>query len=201
MLYYGMKLERERLKGLISAVLSQAGQVPKMKLAKLILLAEIEYYKKAGKSITGLYFLRLTYGPVIAFFDEALNEGIDILWTKETSDVHESGRQGKQYSYRCINKDTVPPVSTPHAELWSEVQETITSVVYKYGGMTGMELSNISHKLPAWRYSEPNEPIYVSELAIDTEEKYFAMLDIVEEMEEMEDDSLEEKLFRTLQNT
>ncbi|KWT84131.1 hypothetical protein ASN18_2059 [Candidatus Magnetominusculus xianensis] len=193
-----MKLERERLKGLISGVLSQAGQVPKVKLAKLILLAEIEYYKKAGKSITGLYFLRLTYGPVIAFFDEVLNEGIDILWTKEMSDVHESARQGKQYSYRCINKYTVP---APHAELWAETQETITSVVNKYGGMTGMELSNISHKLPAWRYSEPNEPIYVSELAIDTEEKYFAMLDIVEEMEEMEDDSLEKELFRTLQNT
>ncbi|MBF0556944.1 MAG: hypothetical protein HQK96_20710 [Nitrospirae bacterium] len=43
MLHYGMEPEKERLKGLISAILSQAGDVPKVKLAKLILLAEIEH--------------------------------------------------------------------------------------------------------------------------------------------------------------
>lgn len=188
-----MRAEKERLKGLISAILSQAGQVPKVKLAKLILLAEIENYKKTGKSITGLYFLRLPYGPVIAFFDEVLNESIDILWTKKTSDVHiyENGRTRKQYLYSCLNNYIISP----------DVQEAVTSVVNKYGGLTGTELSNKSHELPAWRYSEPNEPIYVSELAIDTEENYFAMLDIVEEMEEMEDDTLEEELFRRLQKT
>ncbi|MBF0556943.1 MAG: DUF4065 domain-containing protein [Nitrospirae bacterium] len=140
----------------------------------------------------------MPYGPVIAFFDEVLEEGLNTLWNKEMSfvPIYESGRQVKQYSYCSLNKYTTP---YDVAEVWREAQETIAGVVNKYGGMTGTELSNISHKMPAWHYSEPNEPIYVSELAIDTEEKYFAMLDIVDDMEEMEDDSLEEELYRKLQ--
>ncbi|MBF0466417.1 MAG: SocA family protein [Nitrospirae bacterium] len=180
----------EKLKDLIAAVLSKAGKVSKVKLTKLILFTEIEHYKKTGKSITGLYFLRLPYGPVIAFFDEMLEEGLDILWSKETSlvPIYEYGGKRKQYSYYSFNE---PSLSL-------ELNETITSVVNTYGKMTGTELSNMSHKLPAWRYSEPNEPVYVSELAIDTDEKYFAMLDIVEELDDTEDDLLEEEILRIL---
>ncbi|MEO5358746.1 MAG: Panacea domain-containing protein [Nitrospirae bacterium YQR-1] len=185
-----MAIEKEKLKDLIAAILNRAGKIPKVKLAKLVLFAEIENYKKTGTSITGLYFLRLPYGPVIAFFDEMLEEGLDTLWSEEISliPIYRDGSKRKQHSYYSLRETT----------LSLDLQETITSVVHTYGGMTGTELSNLSHKLPAWHYSEPNEPIYVSELAIETDEKYFAMLDIVEELDNTDDDLLEEEILSTL---
>lgn len=186
-----MTTGKDKLKALIATILSKAGKTSKVKLAKLVLFTEIEHYKKTGESITGLYFLRLTNGPVIDFFDEMLEDGIGTFWTKETSLVPiyaESGNK-KQYTYRVL---------MDKAYLSPDLQENVNGVVNTYGKMTGTELSNLSHKLPAWRYSEPNEPIYLAELALDKDEDYFAMLDMVEELDDAEDDFLEEELLRIL---
>lgn len=189
-----MIMGKDKLKALIAAILSKAGKIPKVKLAKLILFSEIEHFKKTGTSITEMYFIRLPYGPVIAFFDEVLEEGLNTFWNKETSfvPIYESGRQRKQYSYFSTEKLPV--------YLDDNMQETVNCVISNYGKKTGTELSNLSHRLPAWKYSEPNEPIYISELAVDDEEKYFAMIDLVEELDSEEDDFLEEELLRILPN-
>ncbi|MBF0555536.1 MAG: SocA family protein [Nitrospirae bacterium] len=194
---YGLELRqnndsrKDKLKSLIAAILGKAGKTPKVKLAKLVLFAEIEYYKITGESITGLYFIRLSNGPVIDFFDEMLEEGIGTLWTKETSivPIYTKGINRKQYTYCALmNKTKLSP----------DLQGNVNSVVDTYGKMTGTELSNLSHRLPAWRYSEPNEPIYLAELALDKDEDYFVMLDMVEELDDAEDDYLEEELLRIL---
>jgi uncharacterized phage-associated protein len=181
--------KKEKLKDLLLYIISKAGKIPKVKLAKLVLFSEIEYFNKTGESITDLYFVRLKKGPVIAFFDEVLDASTDTLWKKDVEDIpiHEEGRIKKQYLYSPINEKDIS----------KELKPTIDKVVKVYGKKTGTELSRLSHSLPAWKYSEPNEPIYLAELAARNEEEYFALIDILEEAEE-DDHGLEEKISRTL---
>lgn len=175
-----MMPHKEKLKSLILGILNECGEIPKVKLAKLILFSEIEHFKKTGHSITDLYFVRLKRGPVIAFFDEILNEHTGTNWNKKIVEIsiYEEGRNKRQFLYSTTEKPTLPDAA----------QETIKEVCEKFGKKTGTELSELSHKLPAWKYSEPNEPIFVSELTIETDKEYFEFMDLVDELEEVSDD-------------
>lgn len=181
-------MDKSKLKILIAGLLKSIGPIPKVKLAKLVLFAEMEHFFKTGESYTGLYFVRLRKGPVIAFFDDVLDEGESGLWKKETSyiPIYEAGREKVQYSYSLLKEIDVP----------AELQETIKILVSKYSNKTGTELSMLSHSLPAWKYSEPNEPIYIAELAADTDEKYFNLIDLIEDIDEDDDGLLSEEISR-----
>lgn len=187
-----MRDKKEMLASLILGFLNKAKEVPKTKLAKLILFAEIEHFQRTGDSVTGLYFVRMKMGPVIAFFDEVLKDGEGELWDKKTTSipVYEERKEKFQYHYAPKRE----------AELSEEVRETVNIVCKKYGRKTGTELSRLSHDLPAWKYSEPNEPIYVAELACKSEEEYFALTDMIESFED-DDEALAEKVSRALPQT
>ena len=186
-----MSKNKEQLKKLILGILNLNGATQKVKLAKLILFSDIEHYKKTGKSITELHYIKLHKGPVVSFFDEIIEEGENDLWDMSVKKipVYEKGMMMNQYDYQA---------KTPH-DLQSEEEETIKKVIEKYGKMTGTQLSAISHNLPAWLHSELNEPIHISELAIDKEDEYFAFIDILEELDEQHGDSdLENQLSRRI---
>lgn len=178
---------KEKLKDLILGILAKAGETPKVKLAKLILFSEIEYFKAHGRSITGLYFVRLKMGPVIAFFDETLIEGEGRYWQKRIQTITIQNEEKVQYLYNTKEKPSLP----------KDVEETIIKIVNKYGKKSGTELSGLSHALPAWKYSESNEPILTPELTVDKENEYFALIDLVEGLEET-DASLAEKLSQAI---
>jgi len=187
--------KKEILKELILAILNKTGPIPKVKLAKLILFAEIEHFKRTGNSITGLYFVRLKMGPAIAFFDEVLESGVGEMWNKKATPIfiHEENKEKIQYAY-------APLISSHLSE--DEVKKTLDETLQKYGKKSGTELSFLSHTLPAYRNSEPNDPIYVVELAIDDEAEYFALTDLVEDIDddidEEENAILAQKIFAHL---
>ena len=182
-------MKKEKLKQLVVYILKRALTTSKVKLAKLILFSEIAYFNKTGRSLTGLYFVRLKYGPVVAFFDEVLEENVGKAWQKETQNIpiHEEGVVKEQYLYSAI----------VDSNLSKEEKDTINKVVKVYGRKSDTELSRLSHSLPAWKYSEPNEPIYIAELAAKEEAEYFALIDILENTEE-DDSVLSEKIPRSL---
>lgn len=172
--------EKDKLKELILAILDECGEIPKVKLAKLVLFSEIEHFRKTGHSFTGLYFVRLNRGPVIAHFDEVLEQYIGDSWERKITEIpiYEEGRFKRQYLYRSIKKENLP----------TDVKKTVKEICEKYGQMTGTKLSQLTHGLPAYKYSEPNEPIFVSELSVETDDEYFELLDIIEEIEEANQD-------------
>ena len=100
-----------------------------LKLAKLILFADILHFNKMGVSITGMYYVRLKNGPVVAFFDEVLEQHKGILWDIVTKDIpiYSEGVMKKQYLYTALTKKEPP----------KEVKQTIEQVVKKYGSKTG----------------------------------------------------------------
>ncbi|MES0335022.1 MAG: Panacea domain-containing protein [Candidatus Magnetobacterium sp. LHC-1] len=180
-----MTAEKDRLRDLISAILSKIGQTGKAKLARLVLFAEFEHFKMTGESITGLHFFRLQIGPVIAFFDEVLEEGMSYLWDKKVTPIPMRKHKRQEYI----------PLMT--FSLSGDMQRTVDNIVNSYGNKTATELSILSHRLPAWLYSDPDDIIYTAQLAIDTEEKYFAMLDMIEE-DDTNDELLEEEVSQIL---
>src|SRR3989338_7238266 len=163
-------MTKEALKDLIIYLLSKAGEMSKVKLAKLILFADILHFNRIGDSITGMYYVRLKNGPVVAFFDEVLEQHKGTLWDIVTKEIpiYSEGVMKKQYLYTARTKK----------EPSKEVQQTIEQVIKKYGKKTGTELSNESHSLPAWKYSEPNEPIFIAELAARDEKEDFSLVDL-----------------------
>ncbi|MCX8164404.1 MAG: Panacea domain-containing protein, partial [Aquificaceae bacterium] len=102
---------RKRLKELIWTILKMVGSVSKVKLAKLVLFSEIEHFRKYGKSYTGLYFVKLKYGPVIAFFEDVLEEeeGKSLKVEKESLFITEKGKREVQYKYSLL-EDFSPPL-------------------------------------------------------------------------------------------
>lgn len=184
-------MDHEKLKTLISGILQEMNDdIPKVKLAKLVLFTEIEYFKSHGRSYTGLYFVRLGMGPVIAFFDDVLMQYSSNLWEKKTAyiPIYEEGKKKAQHSYSLRYKIDIP----------EELMNVLQKVLKIYGHKTGTELSFLSHNLPAWKYSEPNEPIYIAELAAEEDKDYFALTDLIESLDEDNDASLPEELSQSL---
>jgi len=178
-------MSKETVKKLITAILDKNGPTSKVKLAKLILFSDINHFNKTGESITGDYYVRLKNGPVIAFFDEVLNQNVGNAWELELRDVpiYSEGRVKKQHVYKTLTKEIFT----------DDINKTINDVVKKYGRKSGTELSRLSHDLAAWKYSEPNEPIYIAELSAKNEAEYFALVDLIEDTNE-DDGDLEEKI-------
>ncbi|MCS6876622.1 MAG: Panacea domain-containing protein [Aquificaceae bacterium] len=168
---------RKRLKELIWTILKMVGSVSKVKLAKLVLFSEIEHFRKYGKSYTGLYFVKLKYGPVIAFFEYVLEEeeGKSLKVEKE------------KYKYSLL-EDFSPPL---------ELSGVVEDVLNKYKDKSDSYLSELSHRLPAWKYSEEHEPIYIAELVIEEEDKYWLFVDVMEDVEE-EDESMIAQILKDL---
>ncbi len=172
----------QRAKHLILAILRSArGEVPKVKLAKLILLADIRHFRRTGRSISGMVYVKKELGPVISHFDRILEEGEGVLWERSRVPVFvkEKGKEVYQVNYRGKTGAV--------ARLTRSQQATVAETVKEFGGLTGTQLSEKTHGLPAWRYSEIGEPIYIEELAISKEAEYFAFIDFVEGLEEEEE--------------
>lgn len=185
-----VKLKKDKLKSLIFGILTgMKSSVSKVKLAKLVLLAEIEYFKKYGRSITGLYFVRLDYGPVIAFFEQTLAEGEGKEWERKEEPIFITELKKERITENYIAKEK--PVS-----LEKDVNEVIAKVVNKYGKISGTKLSLLTHQLPAWRYSEPNAPIFLVELTKKKDGDYFSLLDVVENIDDTTE--MEEKISHLL---
>ena len=183
--------KKDKLKKLIASILALGGEMPKVKLAKLVFLCDRENFIKTGSSITGLYYVRLPNGPVVAFYDEILEEGLEEnLWVKEDVPVQvwSESRVKTQYNYKTRQRPNLNK---------NELQ-TVQEIIEKCGKATGTRLSAVTHNIPAWKYSEPYEPVNIAELSVDTEEEYFAMLDILEEMEEGEDKELADQISRAI---
>ena len=116
---------------------------------------------------------------ILAFFDDVLKANEGILWHKNTQKMPTSfdDRMGTPYAYSLAKGWDIP----------ESLEETIQSAVSRHKDKSGAELSVESHNIPAWKYSEPNEPIYITELAAKDEAEYFALIDFVESLEENED--------------
>ena len=133
----------ERLKSVILTILSQCGEVFCTKMNKLLFYIDFLSYRKAGKSLTGLTYRALPYGPVperwdriYACFDEIVLEPRII-----------GDREGL----------VIVPVGEPDTVLLSaEDMKIISFICTRFKDCSAADISRISHEEEAWQSCSSN---------------------------------------------
>lgn len=150
------------------------------RLAKLVLFTDIEAFKSLGESITSDVYVREKQGPVPSHLYEILEQ------LEREGIVREQIEQINGLDTKCYV--VVKPL--PESYLSENEISVIERTYRELGKLTGKELSAKAHELPAWRYSEPGEPLFISELSVD-EKTFWVLQDALEDVEDDDSDVLE----------
>ncbi len=115
----------------------------KTKLAKLLFIADFAHFLRYNKSLTGLVYHRLPYGPVPDRYQTLLGlleeSGIIELIPQEhntwSGEIIVPGKKAKRASLGVLTTDEI---------------ETLEKVIKKYGNLTSKKLSDLSHEEQLW---------------------------------------------------
>lgn len=108
------------------------------KLNKLMFYADFKHYRETGRSISGLRYRAIQYGPVPEHFD-TIYDNIEGL--EKTNEITTWGTESTAFH---VTADT----ST--AELTDNELATLNSIMNSIGGLKARELVDLSHKETAW---------------------------------------------------
>ncbi len=137
----------------IAAIIGYFGESTnlfKTKLNKLLFYADFGHYQKYGKSITGLKYSAIDYGPVPNGYDEIygnlVKEGK--IYKKYTESV--DGFFGEKfYGLESLSDELFTP----------EEIETLTKVIQKFKDKSSKEMVTLSHDEEAWIDNEKGKEI------------------------------------------
>lgn len=123
-------------------ILSKTKRAGKIKLIKLVYLADKYHLLKYGRTVTNDDYYAMEFGPVGTTVKDVLTFDKDML--------------AKEYKYlsKLISKDDDEFVALPsrvHYDHLSETdKEALDFAVAKFGKMTGTQLTNYTHRYPEW---------------------------------------------------
>jgi len=119
----------------------EGGSIDKMKVLKLIWLADRYHLRKYGRPITNDRYFAMEFGPVASTVKDLI--GFSMLGKEELS-----------YLSRYLkkkNENTVTVVKKTDCDVFSQTDIEAFEIVYKeYGEYKPLYLSRISHKFPEW---------------------------------------------------
>ena len=147
--------------GLISIILHDCQEEfnDRLKLNKLLFYSDFYNYKRTGKSITGITYRAIKYGPLPTYYDNifALLESGNYLSTYFVDD----GRGGAREIFK-------PEIET-NKEIFTDKEiETIEEIINKFKNTSTWELVEISHNESAWqKLNVENEIISYQDFAFD----------------------------------
>lgn len=122
----------------------------KLKLNKLLFFTDFCHYKHYGKSISGLSYRAIQYGPVPAYYDNIYTylENEQIItseWKRlQNGSAREIFRSGAKVDANLFSKEELETVNT----ILNHFQETST-----------WDIVDLSHKEKAWQELEANKSI------------------------------------------
>ncbi|RNI24032.1 type II toxin-antitoxin system antitoxin SocA domain-containing protein [Rufibacter latericius] len=142
------KLDFARVAKIIS-YFGQAFEVNKTKLNKLLFYADFGHYKRTGRSLTGLEYRAIQYGPVPAEYDK--------LYMKLQEDglIAVSQKVVKDYTAE-IFKGVVP---VEEADFNGEELSVLERVRSSLGHLSTSDLVHISHEEFAWTANEKDRSL------------------------------------------
>ncbi len=144
----------EKLREVLLYVLQKVGAKPNVGetvLYKLLYFIDFDYYEKYGKSITGLTYVRNTYGPTpkLQTFTGVVNamkkaSELDVVETK---------------FFKHTQKKYLPVIEPKFEELSAQELAHIDEELARLGDKTATELSNLSHRDMPWLATQDKKPI------------------------------------------
>lgn len=127
----------EKLKTVILTILCQCGEVFYTKMNKLLFYIDFYSYRTTGKSLTGLTYRALQYGPVPERWDRIYGCFDEIVLEPQTI----GDKEGL----------VICPAGTPDTTLLSaEDLEIISLICSRFKDCSASDISRISHEEQAW---------------------------------------------------
>jgi uncharacterized phage-associated protein len=129
-------------------VLSKIGQSDKLKIVKLIYLADKYHLIKYGRTITNDDYYVMQYGPVGTTVKDFLSS--DTYFSSSAEKEFESRLIEKvaEYEYKCR------PIRYKIKWLSQSDLEVLDFVIEKFGAKTSLQLFRYSHRYPEWKSYE-----------------------------------------------
>jgi hypothetical protein len=137
------------------------GKIPKTKLAKLLYLADFSYYYTNAKSMSGMQYRKLQYGPVPDLYFRALDE------------LEEEGRieRDNKRSDVILISENDGSKKMPLEKLQKKEVELITKIAKKWEDKKTREIVNFTHNQLPYKVCSPDE-IIPYELIIQEDPEY-----------------------------
>ncbi len=140
-----------------------------VKLNKLLFFMDLAAYKRSGKTISGQEYKKLPLGPVPTQIPEAMKI------------MEEEGEicTRKQPAWNYVQHRTFA-LREADLKLFSRDEMMIMeSVIARYMGMTGTDISLLSHEFLGWQLADVGEAIplgviFISRRGLTKEEKQYA---------------------------
>lgn len=131
----------------------------KLKLNKQLFYADFAHYKRHGRSITGLSYRAIKFGPVPCCYDDLYSVLEEQRVIEPTWERHPNGS-----AHELLTTSHAPDAGIFSAEEW----ETIEQVTKMFGEMPTWTLVDLSHKERAWKeLHEAKEVIGYQEYAFE----------------------------------
>ena len=144
---------------ILNYLATKVNSLSKMKVAKLLYYIDKTHLLAYGRFVTGDSYQHQTYGPVPS-------KTMSIINDPETLDDENREYLENNISFENNKHRTIKSVSEPDLDNFSiSDQESIDSVIEKYGHLSAAKLSKISHSEYSWINSAPYEDIPIADIA------------------------------------
>jgi len=135
---------RTKMAAMIEYLTGKGHHVYKTSLNKLLFYSDLSFFYLRSRGMSGAVYHNRPFGPVADPAGHILNE----LITDEKVKIVP----------RTQTLEAATPAKAPEA-LTEEEKKVLDWVADTYGHMSASEISSLSHREMAYKYTEPNEPI------------------------------------------
>jgi len=160
-----------QIKTIVQAVhfiLSRTGQSDKLKIVKLMFLADKYHLQMFGRTITGDNFIAMKNGPVGSTTKDVLDFDMDWIEPAQFAYVDKCLERRGDFDY--IAKSSGPA----EYEMLSETdRKSLSAIIDRFGNLDHGSLINITHRLSEWAQHENDLNAGVKKsVPIDTDELF-----------------------------
>lgn len=129
-------------------LLKQLGTIDKLKLVKLMFLADKLHLIRYGRTITGDTFLAMPNGPVGSMVKDVLSGEMGFLSQNDTGFCEKFIEQNGKYDYHARENN-------PDFGMLSKSDyKILNEVICKFGKLDKWQLVELTHKYPEWAQFE-----------------------------------------------
>jgi len=122
----------------------EGGKIDKLKVIKLIWLADRYHLRKYGRPIINDTYYAMKLGPVAS-------SAKDILGFNPSSDTEKQYLE-KFLSLSALNKNVIKSIAEVDTDIFSKTEiEALENIYNEYGNLKAPVLIDVSHQFPEWK--------------------------------------------------
>lgn len=131
----------------------EGGKIDRLKLVKLVYLADRYHMRKYGRLVTGDLYLAMQYGPVGSITK-------DITGFSEFLGDDEKNYAAQYFAIAGDNPNTIVAIQAVDTDEFSKTDEEALDFAYNnFGALNSAELVDLTHKYPEWAKAVLNDEI------------------------------------------